>query len=97
MEKKLIERKTSWIRVLLTILYVCIYGICESIILFCVIVQLVIALITKKYNQPMQDFSNKVIVYAYKILRYLSYNEKTKPFPFTDFPKVLEEPESDVE
>ena len=38
----------------------------------------------------------QVSVYAYKVLRYVTLNENKKPYPFRDFPQVMESPEAEV-
>ncbi len=53
-------------------------------------------LISKTYNNPIRNFTNKVCVYAYKVLRYLTLNENDKPYPFKDFPIEFELPDTEV-
>ena len=38
----------------------------------------------------LREFANAVIAYQYRLLRYVTYNESTVPFPFSQFPQVLE-------
>jgi hypothetical protein len=61
-----------------------------------VISQYVYLLISKTYSHPIRNFSNKVSVYGYRVLRYLTLNENEKPFPFNNFPKEIELPNPEV-
>lgn len=87
-----IDRKDTGIRILLTILFVLIAGLVESVLGLIVLFALLWALITK---QPpgvgVRALANRIIAYYYRIGRYLTYNESLVPFPFSEFPEVLEE------
>ena len=47
-------------------------------------------LITRTHNDPVQRFSNKVLSYAYRVMRYVTLNDNQRPFPFTDFPLEMD-------
>ena len=87
-----IDRKDTGIRILLTILFVLIVGVVESVLGLIVLFALLWALITK---QPpgvgVRALANRIIAYYYRIGRYLTYNESLVPFPFSDFPDAIEE------
>ena len=51
---------------------------------------------TKNYNNPIRNFTNKVSVCVYKVLRYITLNENEKPYPFNDFPIEFELPDTEV-
>ena len=89
-------RKKIAIRLLFTILFMIVFEILKIIIQVSVLFQYVYLLISKTYNSPVRNFSNKVSVYAYKVLRYITLNENEKPYPFKDFPKEFELPETKV-
>ena len=87
-----IDRKDTGIRILLTILFVLIVGLVESVLGLIILFALLWALVTK---QPpavgVRALANRIIAYYYRIGRYLTYNESLAPFPFSDFPEALEE------
>jgi hypothetical protein len=87
-----IDRKDTGIRILLTLLFALIAGVVESAVALIVVFALLWALITK---QPpglrVCALANRIITYYYRIGRYLTYNESLVPFPFSEFPEVLEE------
>lgn len=88
-----VTRGKIGVRLLLTLLFLVILSIMNFIIQMIALVQFVILLITKSYSEPLRPFSNKVAVYVYKLIRYITLNENARPFPFTEFPHELEGPE----
>jgi len=90
------SRKKIAIRLLYTILFLIVFAILTIIIKVSVIFQYVYLLISKTYNNPIRNFTNKVSVYAYKVLRYVTLNANEKPYPFRDFPIEFELPEKEV-
>ena len=96
MDSKKLPRKKIVIRLLYTILFFIIFEILKTIIQVSVLFQYVYLLISKTYSEPVRNFTNKVSVYAYKVLRYVTLNENNKPYPFQDFPQIMELPEAEV-
>jgi predicted membrane protein len=90
------SRKKIAIRLLYTTLFLIAFAILTIIIKVSVIFQYVYLLISKTYNNPIRNFTNKVSVYAYKVLRYVTLNANEKPYPFRDFPIEFELPEKEV-
>ena len=87
------SRKKIAIRLLYTILFGIVFAILTIIIKVSVIFQYIYLLISKTYNNRIRNFTNKVCVYAYKVLRYVTLNENDKPYPLKDFRKEFELPE----
>lgn len=96
MDSKKFPRTKIVIRLLYTILFFIIFEILKTIIQVSVLFQYVYLLISKTYSEPVRNFTNKVSVYAYKVLRYVTLNENNKPYPFQDFPQIMELPEAEV-
>jgi Domain of unknown function (DUF4389) len=96
MEPKIFPRKKIIIRLLYTVFFFIVFEILKLIIQVSVLFQYVYLLISKTYNNPVRNFTNKVSIYAYKVLRYVTLNENEKPYPFHDFPEELESPEGEV-
>ena len=88
-----IERKETGIRILLTVLFTIVIHVLQAVVAVLVLFSLAFALITKwPPGERVREFANRTISYLYRILRYLTYNEHTRPFPFSDFPPELEPP-----
>jgi hypothetical protein len=96
MESKTFPRKKIVIRLLYTVFFFIVFEILKIIIQVSVLFQYVYLLISKTYSQPVRNFTNKVSVYAYRVLRYVTLNENEKPYPFHDFPLEMELPEQEV-
>ena len=96
MESKTFPRKKIAVRLLYTVFFFIIFEILKIIIQVSVLFQYVYLLISKTYSEPVRNFTNKVSIYAYKVLRYVALNENEKPYPFNDFPQVIEKPEGEV-
>jgi membrane peptidoglycan carboxypeptidase len=96
MDSNSFPRKNIAIRLLYTIFFLIVFEILKIIIQVSVVFQYVYLLISKTYNNPIRDFSNKVSVYAYRVLRYVTLNENEKPYPFNDFPDEMELPDTEV-
>ena len=96
MEEMKISRKDIGIRLLFTILFLIVFEVLKLVVQIVVLFQFVCLLITRKFSSPLRVFSNKVAAYAYRIIRYVTLNENTRPFPFREFPEPMEEAEEPV-
>lgn len=86
-----IERRDTGLRILLTLLFIVVAALIDSLLGVIVVFQLLWALITRRPpGQPVQDFANRVISYYYSLGRYLTYNDSRVPFPFSEFPQALQ-------
>ncbi len=90
------SRSQIGIRLLFTILFIPIYGICNAIVVLTTLFQFVMLFITQQHSEPVRTFANRVVSYAYRIWRYVSLNSSQKPFPFAEFPAEVEPPEAEV-
>ena len=87
----MIERKDTGVRMLHTLLFVFILHAVEAVLAMTVLFSLAIALITKRPpGERVRYFANRTLSYLYHIVRYLTYNERQAPFPFSDFPPEVE-------
>ena len=88
-----LTRKDIAIRFLYTLLFLIIFEIVKLIIQVAVLFQYVYLFITMGHSDPVRRFSNKVAVFTYRLIRYVTLNENARPFPFADFPQEMDEPE----
>jgi hypothetical protein len=91
-----IPRGKIGIRLLLTLLFLAILSIMHFVVQVLTIIQYVILFITRSYSEPLRSFSNKAAAFVYRLIRYVTLNDNTRPFPFTDFPREIERPEEPV-
>ncbi len=91
-----VSGKQIGIRLLYTILFLVILGIVMVIVKVVVVFQFIYFFSTRKPNEAVRQFSNKISIYGYRIFRYITLNESQRPFPFTDFPPELEPSEEQI-
>jgi len=91
-----VSGKQIGIRLLYTVLFLVILVIVLAIVKVVVVFQFICLFSTRKSNESVRQFSNKISTYGYRICRYITLNESQRPFPFTDFPSELEPTESKV-
>ncbi len=90
-EQAPIERKETGIRVVLSVLFWVILEVVKTALGVLVLFQLIYTLITQKPpSDRVRGFANRALSYQYRLLRYLTYNEPGRPFPFSDFPPEVE-------
>lgn len=93
-----IERKDTGIRIILSAIFLLIAEVMKVILALLTLFALGWTLIMRQ-PPPAQvrRFANRVVSYQYHVFRYLTYNEETRPFPFSDFPPEVEQPEASQE
>jgi len=84
--KKSLESDAFWLKTLFIILFSIIYRILDVVVLLLVIVQWGFNLTTGQANPALSEFSDGLARYIAQIVRYITANNNTKPFPFTDWP-----------
>ena len=86
-----IERGDTAVRLGLTLFFVLVNGVLNSILGVTVVFELLWALVAKLPPSPqVRSFANRLVAYQYRVRRYMTYNESVVPFPFGDFPDELE-------
>ncbi len=90
--KQSLESDAFWLRTLFIILFSIIYRVLDVVVLLLVIVQWGFTLATGSVNPALNEFSNGLAEYIAQIVRYVTANDETKPFPFTDWPTIKNKP-----
>ncbi len=91
----LIPRRATGKRILLTILFVLIVRVVDSVLAIVVLFELAYSLITERApSDRVVRWADRVVRYAYQIGQYLTYNKAQPPFPFDGFPNEDEPPEA---
>ena len=91
-----LSRSRIAIRLLYTIAYLIIFEILRVVVQITILFQYIYLFLTKNYSNPLRKFSNQLSVYAYRVLRYVTLNENTPPFPLNDFPEEIHPPEPEA-
>ena len=86
-----IDRYDTGIRLLLSLLFAFIRGLVDSVVGLIVVFSLLWAFITRQPpSERLRALANRIVTFDYRVGRYLTYNESSVPFPFSDFPQALE-------
>ena len=90
------SRKNVAIRFVYALFFLVVFELLKIILQVATLFQYVYLLIAKKHSEPVREFSNKLAAYAYKIIRYITLNDNSRPFPFNPLPAAMEEEENDI-
>ncbi len=86
-----VPRGETGLRIGLTVLFVVVASVVETLLAVIVLFELISTLATERPPSPrIRDLANRIISYYYRVGRYLTYNESRVPFPFSDFPDPVE-------
>jgi len=91
-----LTRSRIGIRCLYSLLFFFIHEIVKTLVAVTTVFQCVYLLITREPCEPVRRFANQLSTYAYRTLRYLTFNETDRPFPFREFPPELEPPAAEI-
>ncbi len=91
-----IPRSKIGMRFLITLICMVLLHVVYCVIQITALLQYIILFLTCGCSEPLRRFSNRAIAYAYRLMRYVTVNESTRPFPFTDLPPEMEHPEDPV-
>jgi hypothetical protein len=89
--KKSLSSDAFWLKTLFIILFSIVYRLLDIVVLLLVIVQWGFNLTTGAVNPALSEFSDGLARYIAQIVRYVTGNDETKPFPFTDWPTNKEQ------
>lgn len=84
--KENIKASATWQRGLFMLLFVVCYGVAEVVLTLVVVLQFLFVLFTRQTNGRLLGLGQQLAAYIYQILRYLTFNSETRPYPFSDWP-----------
>lgn len=85
-------RSAILLRLIISIVLLIALEVLKTLVQIIVLFQYIFLLVTRSRCEPLRVFSNKISLYGYKLLRYLTLNDNIRPFPFSDFPATPENP-----
>ncbi len=83
--------KNKWIRGLYMLLFALIFNIAEILVAAVAAFQFVAFLFTGKTNEHLMIFGQRLSIFIYQIMQFLTFNSEDKPYPFSPWPQVLPE------
>jgi hypothetical protein len=93
-QEKQNARKEMVPRLLYSFLFLVIYTFLNTVVQIIVIVQMGFVFFTGHVNLGLRNLSNRLCNYIYQIIRYITFNESERPFPFGAMPEEKEAPSS---
>ncbi len=84
--KDRITDRSIWVRALYAVFFSITYTLAKTIIMLIVIFQFIAALITGSVNDALLRLGTNLSTYVYQVLQFLTFNDETLPFPFSDWP-----------
>ncbi len=89
MDEEIKERLRSrdlWLRALYMVFFAIVSVIVRAVITLLAFVQFIAILLTGHANEPLLQLGNNLSVYAYQIIRFVTFNTEMQPFPFSSWP-----------
>ena len=77
-----VKSKSTWLRGLFMCLYLALIWLASMVGLFVVVLGFFWVLFTGEKNSQLQQVGQSIASYLYEVVRYLTFNTDTKPFPF---------------
>lgn len=84
------SRKDIAIRLLYTLFFFIVLEFLKTLQIFLACAKYLWVLITLKHLEPLRNFSDRLAVMSYRVLRYISLNENQRPFPFSPFSESMD-------
>ena len=77
-----------WIRLLYMILFWIIYCVAEVVLGAIVVFQFLFVLFSSNRNEKLLAFGGQLSTFIYQVLRFLTFNSETRPYPFDEWPEA---------
>lgn len=79
-----LKSRSTWLRLLFMIIIAIIYGLSRLVLGAVVILQFLWVLFTGGPNARLTGLGQSLATYTYQIVRYLTFNTDSRPFPFDE-------------
>ena len=88
-----LKSRSTWLRLVFMIAIVLLYGLSRFVVGAVVVLQFLWLLFTGEPNARLTSLGQSLATYTYQIVRYLTLNTETRPFPFdADWPSPAQPP-----
>lgn len=78
--------ETIWVRGLYMLLFAVLYSAAEFVLWTVIVVQFGYKAINEESQPRLLELGASISRYIYQVMRYLSFNNEVKPYPFSDWP-----------
>ena len=79
-----LKSKSTWLRALFICIYLALAWLASMVGLFVVVLGFFWVLFTGETNSQLRQAGQGIAGYLYEVIRYLTFNTDTRPFPFGD-------------
>ena len=80
--EKNLKSKPTWLRFLFMVFYAIAFNVAAMVGILIVVTGFFVVLVTGQPNDKLQRAGQVLATFLSDIVRYLTYNTETKPFPF---------------
>ncbi len=80
------DRGDLWRRALFMLLFGLLFTVARSVLGIVVVGQFLIVLFTGSANEQLLRLGSSLSIYAYQVLRFLTFSGDEHPFPMSDWP-----------
>ena len=84
--KERLRSRDLWLRALYMVFFAIVSVIVRTVVTLLAFVQFIAILLTGHANEPLLQLGNNLSVYAYQIIRFVTFNTEMQPFPFSAWP-----------
>jgi hypothetical protein len=82
------ERKEGWFRIIVLIVSGIILSVWGALIKLLIVVSFLITIVAGKRNKDIAEFSEYWNTEAYKFIRYMTFVNNVRPFPFSSIKRM---------
>ncbi|MBT8084373.1 MAG: DUF4389 domain-containing protein [Woeseia sp.] len=79
-----VKSRSTWMRLLFIIVCGMLYALSRVVVFVVVLLQFFWLLFTGEPNSRLTATGQSFATYTYQLVRYLTFNTETRPFPFDD-------------
>ena len=81
-----LSARSTWLRGLYLLLFAVLYSLAELVLVAVVVFQFGATLLTGHRNARLLSLGARLSRYMYQVLRYVTFNSDTRPYPFSPWP-----------
>lgn len=81
------DKDAHWLRILYMVGFYIVYKITDLVIIVMLILQAIVTTFGNGPNPRLKEFGASLATYVAQIIRFLSYADEKKPYPFSEWPK----------
>ncbi|HWM28173.1 MAG TPA: DUF4389 domain-containing protein [Woeseiaceae bacterium] len=79
-----IKSRSTWLRLLFMLILAFLYGVSRIVVCAVIVLQFFWVLFTGETNQRLKELGESLATYTWQLIRYLTFNTESRPFPFDE-------------